>query len=155
MFRLREPGSLALPNLLAVIGMSAPLSASFGSGVAGGKFHLTQLGLEQSGACPSVVLELAQKMPNQKRTDDVQDNIGQVVTEGGVMPELPLEPLHALFNRIELDPASGRKPGFPEPVRIVDQRIIGNIPKVVSNPVSLKRGSVDQKNRADEKQGFQ
>src|SRR5580698_7956369 len=67
MFRLREPGSLALPNLLAVIGMSAPLSASFGSGVAGGKFHLTQLGLEQSGACPSVVLVLAQEMPNQDR----------------------------------------------------------------------------------------
>jgi hypothetical protein len=60
---LREPGSLALPNLLAIVGMIAPLSASFGSGLASGQFHLTQLDLEQSGACAV----LAQRMPNQNR----------------------------------------------------------------------------------------
>ena len=64
---LREPGSLALPNLLAVVGMGAALSTSFHSGVTSGEFHLTQFGFKQSGASPSVVFALAQKMPNQDR----------------------------------------------------------------------------------------
>ena len=62
---MREPCLFAVPNFLAIVGMSPSLPASFGSWMSGGKFHFAQLGLEQSRTCPSVILVLAQKMPNE------------------------------------------------------------------------------------------
>jgi hypothetical protein len=58
---LREPCLFAVPNFLAIVGMSPSLPASFGTWMSGTKFDLAQLGLEQSRTCPSVILVLLKR----------------------------------------------------------------------------------------------
>ena len=61
---LLEPSSFSVPHNAAVIGMRPAWSAPFRRRLTGEQFNVPKFGLQQGGACPSVVLCFGQQMPS-------------------------------------------------------------------------------------------
>ena len=87
--------------------------------------------------------QFSQQPPHQQGIENMQKEIGEVITERVSMPELPLRPDNGLFQRIIFDQASGAEPDFPEAIGVVEQRILPHVNIIVPEPFTVKGRPID------------
>jgi len=112
---------------------------------------------EEEGARPRVPKpQLAETVPDQKRAEHVQRHVHQMVAERVEAPQLPLDPLHAGFQRVVIH-GLRRQPDLPEAGRIPQHGILGDLDRIVpiAQEFAVKSRRINEPGRENDGRALQ
>jgi len=106
---------------------------------------------EEEAAEPGLAqAEAGEQPPDEQGVEGVQRDGDEVIAERVVAEEVPLDPEESFLDRVVFDPTAGREPEFPEAVEVAHERLVGDVPVVVPEPVAVDGGRVDPQDGEDD-----
>ena len=119
----------------------------------GHRFHLRGMNGEDETSQPSQAqMKFAKDMPDQQRIDQMENDVGKMVSKSIVAPEMPLHPADGLLDGVVINPTPRLEPEFPQSNPIVHQGVCGDVPAIIPYPIAVEDGPVDPQGHPGDEQ---